>query len=73
MKNEVIGRRWNLFYLSLHSLNIDVNFKPNDYAKGDIQIIRDTLDQWFSTFGSWRPTKHKNTQFGDPHITIVVL
>jgi len=27
--------------------------------------------QWFSTFGSWRPTKHNNnTQFGDPFISI---
>ena len=31
------------------------------------------LDQWFSTFGSWRPTKHKNTQFGDPNSTIIEL
>ena len=27
------------------------------------------LDQWFSTFGSWRPTKQKKTQFGDPFST----
>jgi len=31
------------------------------------------VDQWFSTFGSWRPTKQNNTQFGDPFNTIIVL
>ena len=31
------------------------------------------LNQWFSTLGSWRPTKFNNTQFGDPFITIIVL
>jgi len=31
-----------------------------------------TLCQWFSTFGSWRPTKQTITQFGDPYITIIV-
>ena len=31
------------------------------------------LNQWFSTFGSWRPKKYNNTQFGDPYITIIVL
>ena len=31
------------------------------------------LDQWFSTLGSWRPTKHNDTQFGDPYITIIVI
>ena len=36
-------------------------------------FILDRLDQWFSTFGSWRPTKQNNTQFGDPFITIIVL
>ena len=25
------------------------------------------LEQWFSTFGCWRPTKKKWKQFGDPH------
>ena len=29
------------------------------------------LRQWFSTFGSWRPTKYNNTQFGDPYIAII--
>ena len=24
--------------------------------------------QWFSTVGSWRPTKQNETQFGDPYI-----
>jgi len=32
-----------------------------------------SLFQWFSTFRSWRPTKHNITQFGDPYITIIVL
>ena len=31
------------------------------------------LEQWFSTFGSWRPTKYNNTQFGDPYITNLAL
>ena len=31
------------------------------------------LDQCFPTFGCWRPTKHKNTQFGDPYFIIIVL
>ena len=29
------------------------------------------LKQWFSTFGSWRPTIHNNTQFGDPYIITI--
>ena len=32
-----------------------------------------SLWQWFSTSGSWRPSKHKNTHFGDPCLTIKVL
>jgi len=34
---------------------------------------RVSLNQWFSTFDSWRPIKHNNTQFGDPFITFIVL
>ena len=34
---------------------------------------RYNLYQWFSTFGCWRPTKQKNTLFGDPYVTIIVL
>ncbi len=30
------------------------------------------LTQWFSTFGSWRPAKHIDTQFGDPFIKDIV-
>ena len=25
-----------------------------------------SLEQWFSTFGSWRPIKQNKTQLGDP-------
>ena len=32
-----------------------------------------SLEQWFSTFDSWRPTKQNNTQFADPYIDIIVL
>ena len=31
------------------------------------------VDQLFSTFGCWRPTKQNNTQFGDPYVAIIVL
>ncbi len=31
------------------------------------------LKKWFSKFGSWRPTKQNNSQFGDLFITIIVL
>ena len=24
------------------------------------------IEQWFSTLGSWRPTKQNKTEFGDP-------
>ncbi len=30
------------------------------------------LDQWFSTFGGWRPKKLNIAQFGDPYVTILV-
>jgi hypothetical protein len=30
------------------------------------------VNQWFSTFGSWRPTKQNKTQFGDPNCTRIV-
>jgi len=36
-------------------------------------VIRIRRVEWFSTFGSWQPTKHNITQFGDPYITIIVL
>ncbi len=38
-----------------------------------IQIIRDALEQWFSTFGGWRPKKQNIAQFCDPYIAIIVL
>ncbi len=31
-----------------------------------------TLEQLFSTIGSWRPTKQNITQLSDPYITIIV-
>ena len=31
------------------------------------------LDQWFSTFGSGRPTKQNKTQFCDPKLTITQI
>ncbi len=49
--------------------------KPNTYNscfKGECKV-RSHLLQWFSTFGSWRPTKQNKTQFGDPNFTRIVL
>ena len=37
------------------------------------KIHYDQVEQWFSTFGCWRPTKQNNTQFCDPNVAIIVL
>ena len=39
----------------------------------DVFKIHYDLEQWFSTFGCWRPSKQNNTQFGDPNVAITVL
>ena len=43
------------------------------YGDGLLMLLIDVLEQWFSTFVSWRPTKYNKTQFGDPSITNIVL
>ncbi len=44
-------------------------------AAADFMRISTThnIVQWFSTFGSRRPTKQNITQVGDTYITIIVL
>ena len=56
--------RWNcgfeieqIKFLRTNSTRIDKGIKHN---------LIDALVQWFSTFGSWRPTKLCNIQSGDP-------
>ena len=38
-----------------------------------IELGQDCSNQWFSTLGSWRPTKHKKTEFGDTFSMNVLL
>ena len=44
--------------------------KSYNRSEGPIQIICYTLRQWFSTFGSWQPTKYNNSQFGDRYLIL---
>jgi len=60
---------WNCF---LHFLMRPETLFQSQPAR-HFEFETSALNQWFSTFGSWRPIKQNNTQFGDPFITFIVL
>ncbi len=70
LTSQLLLYKWGCNYKDLSEIYHDneVGQKQQMTTNSSIQFV-DTLNQWFSTFSSWRPTKQKNTQFGDPNVS----
>ena len=65
-----VGKKQNIF-IWIGFMTAAIVFKyewKNEKVSHEIRTV-----QWFSTFGSWRPTKQNKTQFGDPFTTKILL
>ena len=78
MKKEHQGINWETLaaaFLPLQARGLycgpEVGFIP--YPRLSVFLRFKPLEQWFSTFSKWQPTKQNKTQLRDPFTTLILL